>query len=185
MIPFIDTFWKEIIATLLVLVIYVVLRAVAGGVIKRHTHKHGLAKERSIYISKFFTFSFTSLLLIAIGFIWDFSFKGVFASFFAVAGVALFASWSMLSNMTASVILFFNAPFKIGSSIKILDGDDSVEGKVKDITFFAIIIEDADKNIVSYPNNVAIQKAIIQKREHHEKQSTRKVSAAKPVRPRN
>jgi small-conductance mechanosensitive channel len=68
----------------------------------------------------------------------------------------------MLSNITASVLLFFNFPFKIGSRIKIMDKDDSVIGVVKDITFFAIQIEDENGDLVSYPNNVAIQKAIVQ-----------------------
>jgi MscS family membrane protein len=96
---------------------------------------------------------------------WNVSFKGVFASFFAVAGIALFASWSILSNITASVILFFNFPFKIGSRIRIMDLDDSVEGVVKDITFFAILIEIDNGGLVSFPNNMAIQKAIVHVKE--------------------
>ena len=37
------------------------------------------------------------------------------SSIFAIIGVALFAQWSILSNITASFIIFFNFPYKIGS----------------------------------------------------------------------
>ncbi|MCR9063247.1 MAG: mechanosensitive ion channel family protein [Cytophagales bacterium] len=153
---------SEVIATFIIVLIVLVLRQIARRIIRKHSNKYDLASERSLYINKFFNFTLTAFLLVALGFIWDFSFKEVFFSFFAVAGVALFASWSMLSNMTASVILFFNFPFKIGSKIKIVDGDNSIIGEVKDITFFTIQIELENKDMVSYPNNVAIQKPIIQ-----------------------
>jgi small-conductance mechanosensitive channel len=78
-----------------------------------------------------------------------------------VAGVALFAQWSILSNITASVILFFSFPFKIGSKIEIMDDKNSVTGIVEDITFFVIQIRTTNGNMVSYPNNLAIQKGII------------------------
>jgi small-conductance mechanosensitive channel len=42
-----------------------------------------------------------------------------------------------------------------------MDGDNSVEGVIIDITLFAMLIQLADENVVSYPNNLAIQKAIV------------------------
>lgn len=144
------------------ILIFIVLRVISRSLIRKQEKKHGLDRARSIYANKFFDITWLAFLLLAFGFIWNVSFKGIFASFFAVAGVALFASWSMLSNITASVLLFFNFPFKIGSKIKILDGDNSVTGIVKDITFFAIQIQIENGDLVSYPNNVAIQKPIIQ-----------------------
>ncbi|WP_341226112.1 mechanosensitive ion channel family protein [uncultured Arcticibacterium sp.] len=144
------------------ILIFIVLRVISRSLIRKQEKKHGLDRARSIYANKFFDITWLAFLLLAFGFIWNVSFKGIFASFFAVAGVALFASWSMLSNITASVLLFFNFPFKIGSKIKIMDGDNSVTGIVKDITFFAIQIQIENGDLVSYPNNVAIQKPIIQ-----------------------
>jgi small-conductance mechanosensitive channel len=58
-----------------------------------------------------------------------------FGTFFTVTGVALFAQQSILSNVTASVILLFNLPFKSGSRIKIMDDKNSVTGIVEGITF--------------------------------------------------
>jgi MscS family membrane protein len=147
---------------------FIIIRAFTRKLIRRQERKHGLDRARSIYANKFFDITWITVLLLAFGIIWDVSFKGLFASFFAVAGVALFATWSMLSNITASVLLFFNFPFKIGSRITVMDKDDSVTGVVKDITFFAIQIEQENGDLVSYPNNVAIQKAIIQLKENSE-----------------
>ncbi|WP_304233070.1 mechanosensitive ion channel family protein [Jiulongibacter sediminis] len=159
---FLDSRFFELVATAVGILIFFIVRSITDGIIKKQAKKHGLDKARSVYARKFFDITYLLILLLGLGFVWDIEFKGIFASFFAVAGVALLASWSMLSNITASVLLFFNFPFKIGSRIKIMDKDDSVIGVVKDITFFAIQIEDENGDLVSYPNNVAIQKAIVQ-----------------------
>ena len=98
-----------------------------------------------------------------LGIIWEVSFKGLsfyFASIFTIVGVALFANWSILSNITTSIILFFNYSFKIGSEIQIMDKDDSVQGTIVDITFFSIQILTKEGDVISYPNNIAIQKPI-------------------------
>lgn len=159
---FFDSRFFELVTSAIGVLIFFILRSITDRVIKRQAKKHDLDKARSVYARKFFDVTYLFILLLGLGFVWNVELKGIFASFFAVAGVALFASWSMLSNITASVLLFFNFPFKIGSRIKIMDKDDSVTGIVKDITFFAIQIENEEGDLVSYPNNVAIQKAIVQ-----------------------
>jgi MscS family membrane protein len=156
----------ELSETAIALIIFIVVRTITDGIIRKQARKHDLDSARTLYTRKFFDVIWMLLLLVAMGFIWNFSFKETFASFFAVAGVALFASWSILSNITASVLLFFNFPFKIGSRIKIMDKDDSVVGIVKDITFFSIQIESDEGDLISYPNNVAIQKGIVQLKEN-------------------
>lgn len=42
-----------------------------------------------------------------------------------------------------------------------MDDKNSVTGIVEDITFFVIQIRTTNGNMVSYPNNLAIQKGII------------------------
>src|SRR5690625_1550605 len=66
--------------------------------------------------------------------IWGFTGHGfmVFASsIFALAGIAFFAAWSILSNITAALVLFFNAPFGVMDRVRILDGDNTVTGRVR------------------------------------------------------
>ncbi len=139
-------------------------REISRVIIRKHAEKYELDNSQRVYANKFFNFTLAILLFIVLGIVWDISVKGLsvyFASFFAVVGVALFAQWSIISNVTASIILFFNSPFKIGSRIRIMDKDDSVEGKVRDITSFNIHIETDEGLIVSYPNNLALQRPII------------------------
>lgn len=102
--------------------------------------------------------------VVVLGIIWEVSLKGLsvyIASILTVVGVGLFATWSIVSNITASVILFFFFPFKIGSKVKIVDGDNSAEGEVIDLSLFSIQIKRLDGQYIYYPNNLAIQKSIV------------------------
>ena len=84
----------------------------------------------------------------------------LFSSVFAVIGVALFAIWSMLSNITAGIILFFSFPYKIGSRIKIHDKDMPVEAVIEDIKAFHLHLRTLDGELITYPNNLILQKPV-------------------------
>lgn len=84
----------------------------------------------------------------------------LFSSVFAVIGVALFAIWSILSNITAGIILFFSFPYKIGNKIKILDKDLPIEAVIEDIKAFHLHLRTADGELITYPNNLLLQKAV-------------------------
>ena len=76
-------------------------------------------------------------------------------------GVALFAQWSILSNITASMIIFFGFPYRVGDRIKILDKDDDMSGIIEEISMFHVILRREDGNIVTYPNTLILQKAVL------------------------
>ena len=84
----------------------------------------------------------------------------LFSSIFAVIGVALFAIWSILSNITAGIILFFSFPYKIGSRIKIHDKDLPIEAVIEDIKAFHLHLRTIDGELITYPNNLILQKAV-------------------------
>lgn len=133
-------------------------------IISKIARKKEVRAERVFYIQKVFEALFTLAGLVAIAFIWSVDFKGfsVFASsLFAIAGVALFAQWSILSNVTASIIIFFTFPARVGDTIRIIDGDNSVEGKIKEISLFQTEINDQDGNLIIYPNNLLLQKPVV------------------------
>jgi len=156
-------FYIELGLSILLLLIFFITKKVIARLIKRHALTNSHTKARVKYVIKLANFGLIILFISILALVWEISFKGLsfyFASFFTVAGVAFFASWSILSNITAYAIIFFNFPFKIGSSIRIMDGDDSVEGKVDDITLFFLKIKLPTGEVITYPNNVAIQKPI-------------------------
>jgi len=159
-----EELYMKIGISLVAFMVLLGVREISRIIIRNHAKKYELDDSQRVYANKFFNFTLAILLFILLGIVWDISVKGLsvyFASVFAVVGVALFAQWSIISNVTASIILFFNSPFKIGSRIRIMDKDDSVEGRVHDITFFNIHIETDQGLIISYPNNLALQRPIV------------------------
>lgn len=162
-------YWSEdhlisLVISIALLLFYFFSRTLIKKLIRRHASKNNFVQSRSLYVMKVTGMVNFILFAALLGFTWEISLSGLslyFASIFTVVGVGLFANWSILSNITASVILFFFFPYKIGSRVKIQDGDNSIEGQVIDITMFYMEIEIEESKIVSYPNNLAMQKPFI------------------------
>ncbi|MFP4619831.1 MAG: mechanosensitive ion channel domain-containing protein [Bacteroidales bacterium] len=136
---------------------------ITKGIVRRFGIKHDLHQHRFFYVNKITAIFYTILFLLVISIIWGFDIGGLpvyFASFFGLVGIAFFASWSLLSNITASMIIFFSYQLRISDKIKIYDGDNSVEGRVKDMNMFTVLIETEEGHVISYPNNLVIQKPI-------------------------
>lgn len=153
----------QILLTLCLFFFFLVSRKVTSKIVRKYGLKRDISLPRVLYTIKYFNFIIFVFCLLILGLIWDITFEGFsvyFLSFFTVAGVALFAAWSILSNVTAAVILFFYFPYRIGSKIKIIDGDNSVEGEVLDLNLFTMVIKVEDGDVVNYPNNLALQKGI-------------------------
>ncbi|WP_163133428.1 mechanosensitive ion channel domain-containing protein [Agarivorans sp. Alg241-V36] len=123
-----------------------------------------IAKARIHYVSWVLRSALVLLLVMVVSIISDLGFNdfGVFfSSIFAVIGVALFAQWSILSNVTASIIVFFFFPYRVGHQVKILDGDNSVEGRLEEITLFHVILVADNGSTLTYPNAMVFQKAVV------------------------
>jgi small-conductance mechanosensitive channel len=85
---------------------------------------------------------------------------GYLVSLFTVMGIAFLAQWSIVSNITSTLIIFFNHQVNIGDTIVILDKDYQIEGKVSDMGIFFIIIKVGENEYVSMPSNVFMQKMV-------------------------
>ena len=150
--------------TLGAFVLYLLLRKLSSQSIFKRALAYSFDKSRILFINRIFRVVISITFLVTLAIIWNISLEGIsiyVASFLTVVGVGLFATWSIVSNITASVILFFFFPFKEGSKVKILDGDNSVEGTVHALSLFSIKIKLEDNTEIYYPNNLAIQKGII------------------------
>lgn len=130
-------------------------------------HKYGKSKGVSLYrikyISKTITIVSTIFYLILLANISGLEYSQVsifLSSVFAVIGVALFAQWSILSNITASLIIFFGFPYRVGDKIKVIDRDDDVSGEIEEITLFHVMIR-REQELITYPNNLILQKGVI------------------------
>jgi small-conductance mechanosensitive channel len=143
---------------------FVVLSNAIENWIERHGRRRNVSNERIFYIQKIIKLiGFLALILIAaavFGFNYS-EFSFIVSSVFAVVGVALFAQWSILSNVTASLIIFFFFPYKVGDTVRITDEKEHLEGDIIEITLFHLIIKRECGDILTYPNSLVFQKAII------------------------
>jgi len=164
MLKFIDNpYLDQEIATLVVLFAYVILRLSMNKLVRKYANLNEILEHRTNLVIKYINLLLGFLALISIVIIWGVKKDQIFlfiSSIFAVAGVASFAQWSILSNITAGIIIFFSYPFKIGDIIKIHDKDFPVEGEIEDIKAFYIILKTADGEMITYPNNLLMQKGI-------------------------
>lgn len=154
---------SEIYLTIVLLVATLISLKSLNFFLKKIGDFKKVSKNRVYYISKTFSLLLFLVAMFILAFIWSVSLSGllIFASsIFAVIGVALFAQWSILSNVTASIIIFFTFPSRIGDKITIIDGENSVSGAIIEISLFQIEIKDEEGNIIFYPNNLFIQKPI-------------------------
>lgn len=156
---------QEIFLTAITVVILLILKFVVTKTVRRIGKISDLNQARTRLIIKYVSIAISAMGIGALVFIWGVNFKEIgllFSSIFAVIGVALFASWSILSNVTAGIILFFSFPFKIGDRIRILDSDFPEETDILDIKAFHLYLRKDNGELVTYPNNLLLQKGVAQ-----------------------
>ena len=56
--------------------------------------------------------------------------------------------------------MFFSFPYKVGDKIKINDKDYPIEAIIEDIRAFQLILRVDNGDLVTYPNNLILQKAV-------------------------
>lgn len=162
-IDWVKSYSIQILLTIGVFLIFSFIKTLTKRLIIRHSRLQEVQLPRELYIRKLARISLTLLMITVMGIVWEISLTGLsiyFASIFTVIGIGLFAIWSVLSNMTASILIFFFYPFRIGAKVKIIDGDNSVSGMIKDIGLFTTLVEVSDQSTVSYPNNLLIQRPV-------------------------
>ena len=151
------------IFTAIALVIFITLRMIIRKITRKYAAKSHLSDYRAQLVGKSIDVFLFIFLLLAIFTIWGVNSKDFFvvmSSVFAIIGVGLFAQWSILSNITSGVILFFSFPFKIGDFIKIHDKDFPIEAQIEDIKAFHTLLRTKEGELLTYPNNMLLQKGI-------------------------
>lgn len=152
-----------ILSILALLLGYFLSLSFINSTINKIATNKGINLYRIKYISKTITIALTVFFIILLFLLLGVEYSQVslfLSSFFAVAGIALFAQWSILSNITASLIIFFAFPYRVGDKIRIADKDDDLSGVIEEITMFHVILSH-DKTLITYPNSLILQKAVI------------------------
>lgn len=125
------------------------------------------APQRAVYIAKVFDFGIAVFAALALFLVWGIDYSGVLlfaSSIVAVLGAAFFAQWSILSNITASIVIFFTSRARLGDRVRVLDSEEDekgIEGVIIDINLFQVVMQNATGNVIHYPNNQFIQKPVM------------------------
>ncbi|SKA00371.1 Small-conductance mechanosensitive channel [Vibrio cincinnatiensis] len=117
------------------------------------------------------------LCLLTIMMMWGVELRGLLvvgSSLFALLGVGLFASWSLLSNVTSFLALFVQNHCRIGLWVRVIDGSNFIEGKIIDMTLLNVVLETLEGHRILYPNNLFIVRPVVMLSKAPEK-TTKKV----------
>ena len=153
----------QIFETALVVAFLILVKIVARNSINRILSKFEFGVERKRISHKIVNLFITLFALIFLAGIWniDRSQLMVFiTSTLTLVGVGFIAQWSILANVTSSLILFFNHPMKLGQEIQILDKEYDINGTLIDISFFFLYIKTDEGEIITIPNSVVLNKVI-------------------------
>lgn len=158
-----SNFTKEVIVTGILLFIIIFLRIVTAKLIRRYAKLSSIMEHRTNLVIKYIHLLISILAILGIIVIWGVQKKDIFltlSSVTTVVGVAMFAQWSILSNITSGIILFFFFPFRIGDVIQVHDKDFPIQAEIEDIKAFHIYLKTNDGQRITYPNNLLLQKGI-------------------------
>jgi small-conductance mechanosensitive channel len=153
----------KFIETVGVIVFAFLMRLLITKSLRKIQQKFGFQKARIIVTNKIISILIYTTIIVVVAFIWGVDEKQLFvyiSSFLTILGIAFFAQWSILSNITAGVILFINYPVKIGDTITIMEKDNNIKGEIRDIGTFFITLRTEEKELITVPNSVILQKTI-------------------------
>lgn len=160
---FITTHSVEIIVSGIILLVTMIVKFLVSFLVRKYAHSSQIMEHRTNLVIKYLNLLLSALAALGLILVWGVQAKDIFiavSSIATVVGVAMVAQWSILSNITAGIILFFSFPFKIGDIIKIHDKDFPIIGEIEDIKAFHISLLTKDGEVIIYPNNLVFQKGI-------------------------
>ncbi|MEN3322371.1 mechanosensitive ion channel domain-containing protein [Mariniflexile soesokkakense] len=160
---FFETYKSEFIITGFLLLFLLIIRFILTRLITKISRRNGINLARIHLINRYVSVTLLLIGLLIIPFIFGAQPRElalVFSSVFAVIGIGLFAIWSILSNITSGIIMFFSFPYKVGDKIQIHDKDFPLEGIIEDIRAFQLHLRLENGDLVTYPNNLMLQRAV-------------------------
>lgn len=150
--------------TLLIIIAYFVFRKIINPKIEEYIKRDHLKADtlkNAIFSLSLFSGIVTFILILLI---WGVDFKSLLAistSLIAITGVALFANWSILINVTAFFLLLAHQSYRRGNFVRIIDQDNYIEGYISEINLFNTVLTSENKEIIIYPNNLLIARPVI------------------------
>jgi small-conductance mechanosensitive channel len=154
----------RLIITAVVCIAYFLLDRISAPRIKDNVDQSGFKDSmatKAVRTSRII-FGIVGVLVLAI--VWGVQFSSVFifaSTTLTLLGVALFANWSILSNITAYFVLLLQPQYSRGTFIRVIELDNYVEGYISEITIFNTRLTTVNRETIVYPNNLLLARATI------------------------
>ncbi len=151
----------SILQTVVILVVYLFAVLVTRSIINRTLRKAHLEKTRRKITVKAIHLLLSLTAVVLIAGVWGLDPReiAVFAgTTMTVLGIAFFAQWSLLSNVTAGILLFFNHPLKLGDTVRVFDKEYPFEGEIEDLSYFFVRMRTRTGETITIPNSIMFQK---------------------------
>lgn len=153
----------KIIATIAILIFFIIIKVIVNKITQRTLINFSFGLQRKTIVLKVANSIMLTIATVSLVAVWGIKSNQIFTfitSVLTVIGIAFMAQWSLLANITAGLILFFNHPLRIGDTIQIIDKDYPMEGQIEDITMFFLHLKDKDQKVYTIPNAIVIQKTL-------------------------
>ncbi len=150
----------QILESALCLLGYIALRRIGRLLVRSAVVRSAYKAGEEGSVLRLLDLLFLVLLALVLTAIWGMKQNEILlfaTSVITVLGVAFFAEMSILSNVTASVVLFFQHPVKVGDHVRVYYEDKEHEGELVDITYFFVFLRTADGATISLPNAVLLK----------------------------
>ena len=154
----------QIVISLVVLALYFVISRRIMPLLYQVIAHSRLKKEMNKRAAVVIHILLVLLLIVVLCIVWGVDIRGLLvlaSSMIAVVGVALFAAWSLLSNITAFFILLGQKAFAEGMEVRVIDGGNYLEGRIVEINLFSTVLRTKDNEQVVYPNNLLISRPVV------------------------
>lgn len=163
MLNFFKTYQQELLITFIALILLFIFQSLLKSFTTKAGNKASINVARIHLVMRYINALFIMVAVFIIAMVWGANVNQIvliFSSVFTVIGIGLFAIWSILSNVTSGVIMFFSFPYKIGDKIKIHDKDFPIEAIIEDIKAFQLHLRTTEGELITYPNNLMLQKPV-------------------------
>ncbi|WP_107039791.1 mechanosensitive ion channel domain-containing protein [Brumimicrobium mesophilum] len=161
-----EEYTLHIIETAIIIFSYIVLKYITKKATNKAALKFSKSKTRVKIIKKIIHLILMAISVTLLLLIWGVEQSELMffvTSLLTVLGIAFFAQWSIISNITATLIIFFNHPAKIGDKIEIFDVDHPVVGRISDVGIFFVTVKNSEGALITIPSNLFIQKMIVRR----------------------
>jgi small-conductance mechanosensitive channel len=159
-----ETYKIQIIETLVVLAFYLISKFVLRYFVKLtvlNSYFKNAERKDVLKLLNLILFLVFCIIVIAIWSVKQDNILIFASSLLTVFGVALFAEMSILSNITACLILFFQHPVKVGDTILITLEGKEIEGELMDISYFFVFIKTTGRGTLTIPNALLLKSSFL------------------------